>query len=116
MTALKPTPSKLYLLDLYYPSAQSAAAKLAQARRIVQTVAGTNWRLLTPGNSLCTIGFESTMSATQLQGHFDPLCADQPESFAFLLVEVSQPVTGFLGRDVWQWLARHQRPDSKTQS
>jgi len=69
-------------------------------------MAGSNWRVLSPGEQVCAIGFVSDLSPAQIQtrlGRFDGI-----ESFGFLLVEVAGSPVGFMSPDVWLWIHRHR--------
>lgn len=96
----------LYQLTLFYPSIKAHAATLTRIRSDVEAMSGKNWRVLSAGEQVCAIGFETDVPPEQIRtrlGNFDGI-----ERFEFLLVEVAAVRGGFLGSDVWTWLARHR--------
>lgn len=94
----------LYQLTLFYKNLKSEQSSVRKFHEEVRLVAGKNFRVLSPGEQVCAIGFESDKSPDQLRGHFQGLGTD---TLCFLLVEIAEPVTGWMSTDVWTWLASH---------
>jgi hypothetical protein len=95
----------LYQLSLFYPSVKQHVKTLQRIKTDVQSIAGTNWRVLTAGEQICAIGFATDLPPDQIRarlGSFDGI-----EQFQFLLVEIAKVQSGFLSPDVWQWLSAH---------
>lgn len=96
----------LYQITLFYPNLKSHAQTVRRIRSCVEATSGNRWRVASAGEQVCAICFESDESLASLRDRFSGF--DGTEQFGFLLVEVAEVVQGFLSRDVWQWLHRHQ--------
>jgi hypothetical protein len=92
----------LYQLTLFYPNLKGHASTVRQVRADVAAIAGKNWRVLSAGEQLCAIAFESELAHAPLQARLGPYGSEQ---FLFLLTEVSAVLGGYLSQDVWRWLA-----------
>ena len=92
----------LYQLTLFYPNLKAHANTLRQVRSDVESIAGKNWRVLSAGEQVCAIAFESDLEHKQLQARLGQYGS---EHFLFLLTEVSEVLGGYLSKDVWQWIA-----------
>lgn len=95
----------LYQLTLFYPSLKAHASTVRQIRADVEAIAGKNWRVLSAGEQVCAIAFESDVEHKQLRVRFDPYGG---EHFLILLTEISAVVGGYLTADVWQWISSHR--------
>lgn len=91
----------LYQLTLFYPNLKAHANTVRQVRADVEAIAGKNWRVLSSGEQVCAIGFESDSEHTELRGRFDRYGG---EHFHILLIEASAVVGGYLSPDIWRWL------------
>jgi hypothetical protein len=91
----------LYQLTLFYPNLKAHAASVRNIRAEVEAIAGKNWRVLSAGEQVCAIAFESNLEHAQLQARFGR-CGE--EQFQLLLAEISAIVGGYLSPDIWQWL------------
>lgn len=91
----------LYQLTLFYPNLKAHASTVRQVRADVEAIAGKNWRVLSSGEQVCAIGFESDAEHKQLEARFQ---SHKGEQFHILLVEVSAVVGGYLSPDIWRWL------------
>ena len=96
----------LYQLTLFYPSLAKHAQTVRKIRTEVEAVAGRNWRVLSAGEQVCGISFETKVESAALRDRLSGF--DGIEQFQFLLVEVSEVVAGYMSKDVWQWLRSHQ--------
>ncbi len=95
----------LYQLTLFYPNLKDHANTVRQVRADVESISGKNWRVLSAGEQVCAIAFESDVEHKQLQAR---LGSYGSEHFLFLLTEISEVLGGYLSKDVWQWLtSRH---------
>lgn len=95
-----------YQLTLFYPTVRQHVATLTRIRSDVESMAGSNWRVLSAGEHVCAIGFETELPPSQIQarlGSFDGI-----EQFEFLLVEVAKIHGGVLGTGVWQWISSRE--------
>ena len=96
----------LYQLTLFYPSLAKHAQTVRKIRTVVEAVSGKNWRVLSAGEQVCGIAFETTLEPAVLRERLTGF--DGIEQFQFLLVEVSEVVQGYMSKDLWQWLRSHQ--------
>jgi hypothetical protein len=96
----------LYQLTLFYPSLAKHAQTVRRIRSEVEAVAGRNWRVLSAGEQVCGIAFETELEKSVLRERLTGF--NGIEQFQFLLVEVSEVVQGYMSQDVWQWLRAHQ--------
>ena len=97
----------LYQLTLFYPNLRSQAETVRKIRTAVEKLSGKDWRVLSAGEQVCAIAFQTDQTALQIQealGNFAGV-----EQFQFLLVEVQKIHAGYMSPDVWQWLSSHQR-------
>ncbi|HAQ38403.1 MAG TPA: hypothetical protein DCQ58_07840 [Saprospirales bacterium] len=101
---------KLYQLTLFYANLKDNNATIRNIRDDVETISNGRWRVLSAGEQVCAIGFETESEHEQLKKTFDRYGSAQ---LAFLLTEVNAVVSGNLVSSIWQWLAKH-RPDSKS--
>jgi hypothetical protein len=91
----------LYQLTLFYPKLRDHAETVRSIRGEVESIAGKNWRVLSAGEQICAIAFESDEEHKQLHARFRSYGG---ESFQFLLVDISSIVVGYLSTDTLQWL------------
>jgi hypothetical protein len=91
----------LYQLTLFYPNVRDNKTVLQNIRDDVKTVAGSKWRVLSAGEQVCAIVFETDESPERLRTRFGTYGTEQ---FFFLLAELSSVTQGYLGGDAWQWL------------
>ena len=95
----------LFQLTLFYPNLRSHATTVRKMRTAVETLSGKNWRVLSAGEQVCAIAFQTDQTALQISealGNFSGI-----EQFEFLLVEVKSIKAGYMSKDVWQWLSSH---------
>ncbi|MDP2786973.1 MAG: hypothetical protein Q8O79_02710 [Pseudomonadota bacterium] len=91
----------LYQLTLFYPNLKEHAATVRHVRDDIESIAGKNWRVLSAGEQVCAIVFETNVEHEQLRSR---LSGYGSEFFLFLLVEISETLTGYLSKDIWQWI------------
>ncbi|HEX4986973.1 MAG TPA: hypothetical protein VFV71_13000 [Burkholderiales bacterium] len=91
----------LYQLTLFYPNLKEHAGKVRDVRADVEAIAGKNWRVLSAGEQVCAIAFETDATHAQLSARFRSVGG---ERFLFLLAEFSAVVAGYLSPDVWLWI------------
>lgn len=91
----------LYQLTLFYPNLKEHAGTVRNIRSEIESVSGKNWRVLSAGEQVCAIAFETDTEHKQLADRFRQYGT---EHFLFLLTEVSAVVGGYLSPDIWQWI------------
>ena len=96
----------LYQLTLFYPKLAKHSQTVRRIRACVEDLAGNKWRVLSAGEQVCGIAFETNAEHSDLQARLSGFV--EIEQFQFLLVEVSEVVYGCMSKDVWQWLSSHQ--------
>jgi hypothetical protein len=92
----------LYQLTLFYPSLKEHQATVRRIRDDVESVAGKNWRVLSAGEQVCAIVFETNTEHGQLRSR---LSGYGSEHFHFLLAEISEAISYHLFQDGAQWLS-----------
>lgn len=91
-----------YQITLFYRSLKSEQAAVQAVQREIQLLAGKNFRVLSPGEQVCAIGFSTDKPREYLRSRFEGLGT---ETFSFLLTEVADMPYGWLSGDTWQWIA-----------
>lgn len=92
----------VYQLTLFYPNLKAHAATVQQVRAEIEAIAGKNWRVLSAGEQVCALGFVTDKAPEQWKARLERFGSEQ---FLFLLAEIAAAPTGYLTKDVWQWLA-----------
>ena len=67
----------------------------------IETLFGSNWRIVTSGEHVCAIVFEADVEPGQL------ICTLRhygSDDFQFLLTEIVVALSGYLPSDVWEWV------------
>lgn len=95
-----------YQLTMFYKSVRSEQLAIQAATKKVELLAGRHWRVLSPGEQVCAIGFSTDKSREHIRDEFQELGTD---TFSFLLVEVADMPFGWLTGDKWQWIANQLR-------
>jgi hypothetical protein len=95
---------KIYLLSLFYSDLKSVAALVKNIRSDVESIAGSNWRVVSPGAQTCAILFGTDISLETIRARFHKF--DESSPIAFLLVEVEAVAASFLTTDTKLWMAR----------
>ncbi|RUS68268.1 hypothetical protein CUZ56_00756 [Saezia sanguinis] len=95
----------LYQLTLFYPNLRSQAVNVRKIRAVVEECAGHNWRVLSAGEQVCAIVFVTETPKDQLRKLL--VGFEGSEQFQFLLIEVADPIQGFLSKDTWKWIQSH---------
>lgn len=94
----------LYQLTLFYPKLKEHAGAVQSIRADVESFSGKNWRLLSAGEQVCAIVFETDVEHKQLQTRFD---THGSEHFLLFLTEIHSIVSLYLTKDVSKWLSSH---------
>jgi len=92
----------LYQLTLFYPSLKANADTVRRVRGDVEAISGKNWRVLSAGEQVCAIVFETNIEHEQICAR---LRGYGSEHFQYLLAELSEILNGYLTEDVWKWLS-----------
>ena len=91
----------LYQLTFCYPYLKEYAVTVRHIRDEVETLSGSDWRIVTSGEHICAIVFETNVEPEQLVSTLGTYGSD---SFQFLLTEIAVAVAGYLPPDVWEWV------------
>jgi hypothetical protein len=93
----------LYQLTMFYSTLEEHSDTIRLLRNEVQSISGENWRVLSAGQDLSAIVFETDTAHSELQERF---VRYGDERFMYLLTQISVIVGGCLETGVWQWLDR----------
>jgi hypothetical protein len=93
----------LYQLTLFYSSVTENKTAIQRIRDDVQAIAGEKWRVLSAGEQICAIAFETNKEHTEFHKLFRR-SVDQSK-IRFLLVQIHEIVDGILPPEIWQWLS-----------
>ncbi|KIO48370.1 hypothetical protein SQ11_11450 [Nitrosospira sp. NpAV] len=91
----------IYQLTFCYPYLKEYAVTIRHIRDEVEALSGSDWRIVTSGEHVCAIVFETNVGPEQLVSTLGNYGSD---SFQFLLTEVAVAVAGYLPPDVWEWV------------
>lgn len=94
----------LYQLTLMYRNLSDAQSDVRRAKERVQSIAGSQWRVLSAGVHTCAIGLVTDAPEEELLDCFEG-CGT--EHLDFLLVEIAAAPAGYLSKEAWQWLDSH---------
>ena len=91
----------LYQLTFCYPYLKEYAVTVRHIRDEVEALSGNDWRIVTSGEHVCAIVFETNVEPEQLVSTLGIYGSDD---FQFLLTEIAVAVAGYLPPDVWEWV------------
>ncbi|MEO9061499.1 MAG: hypothetical protein ABI270_05600 [Nitrosospira sp.] len=91
----------LYQLTFCYPYLKEYAVTVHHIRNEIETLSGSEWRIVSAGEHVCAIVFETDAEPEQLVQTLGIYGSDE---FQFLLTEVSAALAGYLPPDVWEWI------------
>lgn len=91
----------LYQLTFCYPYLKEYAVTVRHIRDEVEALSGNDWRVVTSGEHVCAIVFETNVEPEQLVSTLGIYGSD---NFQFLLTEIAVAVAGYLPPDVWEWV------------
>lgn len=91
----------LYQLTFCYPYLKEYAVTVHHIRDEIETLSGSDWRIVSSGEHVCAIVFETNAEPEQLVHTLGSYGSDE---FQFLLTEVSAALAGYLPPEVWEWI------------
>lgn len=92
----------LYQLTLFYPNLKEHSATVRHIRGDVEAIAGKNWRVLSAGEQVCAIAFETDAEHGLICSR---LRSYGSERFLFLLTEIAAVLDSYMPTGAWQWLS-----------
>ena len=91
----------LYQLTFCYPYLKEYAVTVQHIRNEVETLSGSNWRIIASGEHACAIVFETDVEPEQLVKTLGTYGSDD---FQFLLTEIAGALAGYMPSEVWEWI------------
>ena len=91
----------LYQITFCYPYLKEYAITVHHIRNEIETLSGSNWRIVSSGEHVCAIVFETDVESEQLVSTLGNYGSDD---FQFLLTEIAMAIAGYLPSDVWEWV------------
>jgi hypothetical protein len=98
---ISPETMALYQLTFCYPYLKEYAVTVHHIRDEIETLSGSDWRIVSSGEHVCAIVFETNAEPEQLVHTLGSYGSDE---FQFLLTEVSAALAGYLPPEVWEWI------------
>jgi hypothetical protein len=91
----------VYQLTLFYSNLREHKVAVQNIRDDVKDISGNKWRVLSAGEQVCAIVFETDEPPERMKTRFRQYGTNE---LLFLLAELSSVTSGHLTGDAWQWL------------